>query len=64
MEEAQMEESGRKMATRVRTLEPISGILVKYCRMEKMAGRGGLLAGGTNAGGAGCVLCVFHTYLE
>lgn len=34
-----MEESGRKMATSVRTLDPISGMLVKYCRMEKMAGR-------------------------
>jgi transposase len=33
-----MDESGRKIATSVRTFEPISGISVKYCKIEKMAG--------------------------
>ena len=36
-EEAQSEESGRKMTTRVRTLEDMAGREVKYWRMEKMA---------------------------
>ena len=32
-----MDERGRKIDTRVRTFESIDGMLVVYCRIEKMA---------------------------
>ena len=35
--EAQMDDRGKKMATRVTVFEAICGTLTKYCRMEKMA---------------------------
>lgn len=38
--EAQRDDKGRKMMTRVRTLEDISGMVLKYWMMEKMARRG------------------------
>ena len=36
-DDAQIDERGRKMATSVRTFESIEGMLVVYCRIEKMA---------------------------
>lgn len=35
--EAHRDESGRKMVTRVRTLDDMAGMRVKYWRMEKIA---------------------------
>lgn len=42
--EAHRDESGRKMVTRVRTLDDMAGMRVKYCRMEKIAVQGWLAA--------------------
>lgn len=36
-DEAQIDERGRKIATSVRTFESIDGMLVVYCKIEKMA---------------------------
>ena len=36
--EAHSDDRGRKITTRVRTLELIAGRLVKYCKIENMAG--------------------------
>lgn len=39
-DDAQIDERGRKIATSVRTFESIDGMLVVYCRIEKMAATG------------------------